>query len=322
MRETLLARFPQLTGAFDLYMAFLELALELSPEKIALVLPNKFLVARYAVNLRQRLLEGWGPKALHPLDGVFGSVGVYPIGVLLEKSARHPGSDRFSRTQAWWMDPPGNLEFLMGLLDKGPRLGDEVTLKSAVSFHGKGLRERYVGLETDAPSLPYLGGQSYARKKEVLPGQICWEGYHIHYAAEELRSQGNPLPPLTQFLRPKVIFCQHARSMVAAADTEGRFVTKDVYPIAFGPEPEGLECLFNSPLFSVLYRLVYGGIRVSRDYLHFLPSFLKHMPYTDCEGMRDPEEVFEAFGLSAKERSAVWAYARQNLDFDRPLERR
>lgn len=312
-------RFPSLTGAWDLYAAFLELALEMEPEAIAFVLPNKFLVARYAESLRERLVGRYGPAALldWSAEPVFARVGVYPVGLVLRpaEACRTPGRGEVPvaalRDAGVWFPPPRPpLDGLLRRLLGGPRLGEHVTVRTTVSFHARGLRERYVGAE----GLPYLGSASYQRQLEVEPFAVRWAGGRIRYAAEELAALGNPLPPLSQFQRPKVVFAQHARRLIAAPDPDGVYVTKDTYPVAWGPDPHDLAALFNSRLYSVVYRLLHGGIAISSGYLHFLPRMLGRMPWVDPAGLPVEQDALDAevarrLALTTAEEEAVRAEA-------------
>jgi hypothetical protein len=151
------------------------------------------------------------------------------------------------------------------------------------------------------------------------------------------------------FRRPKVIYCQHAVGMVAACDPSGRFVTKDVYPVALPRDgrvatAHALTALFNSRLFSAVYSLFFRGIQVGGGYLHFLPVYLKRMPLPRlgedprsalveagaavARGDKGSQAVLDAlvfalYGVEGEARQALWDYADEHLGFDGdPLERR
>lgn len=378
-RDQLRARFgDRLDGAFDLYLCFLWLALDrIGPDgRIGLVLPNKSLVARYAASFRRRLSADGRLHALVDLSelDVFGRVGVYPVVVVLgprrssfktcfavkdrlgqevlpgvSVSASLPS--RLADPPIWFTVPSGGLHTLIErLAGTAPPLGDQARARSTCSFHARGLRERFVGpAEAFPDGLPYLGGRSFTRRNEVQPFQVDWAGYHIRYDEPALRAIGNPLPPLERFRRPKAVLCQHARSAIAWFDADGRFVTKDVYPIVLplDPNPDAAAALvgvLNSRVFSTIYALMYRGIAISNGYLHFLPVFLHAVPLpllssgrirALADGVRtlqaDPsragfEAVDEAVGdlyeLSGPERDAVRTFADARLGFGDPLHRR
>jgi hypothetical protein len=243
------------------------------------------------------------------------------------------------RQPVWFTPPDRELCGLLERLADQPRLGSVATARSTCSFHAKGLRERYVQPADALPEgLPYLGGLSFNRRNEIQPYQVHWHGFRIRYDEDELRSIGNPLPPLARFQQPKLVICQHARSGIAWFDEEGRFVTKDVYPIVLGhkPDPElvaALAAVLNSRVFSVLYAILYRGIAIGGGYLHFLPIFLHAVPVPTlsapvrarmAEQVRalqqapSPEvarqlddQVAELYQLTESEQQAVTAYAKR-----------
>jgi SAM-dependent methyltransferase len=300
-------RFPgRVEGAFDLYVCFLELALELaSPDgEIGLIVPNKFLVNRYARSLRRRLLTARPPRTLRDMShlAVFRKTGVYPITLHLgppsQTSPEGPvvaaeplplrAFEATGPSCTWFIPSDPVLGCLIArlLTSKVPRLGEHLQFRSTVSFHQKGLREKYVSKDFDLRDLAYLGGKSWMRRKEVAPFKVDWDGYGIRYAVDELAAIGNPLPPLANFRQAKIIFCQHARRLMAFWDEEGFFVTKDVYPIALAPanreDPEiytaAWTALLNSKVLSVLFGVLFRGIAIGGGYYHFLPAFLDQIP--------------------------------------------
>jgi len=70
--------------------------------------------------------------------------------------------------------------------------------------------------------------------------------------------------------------------MKAVADFEGRWVTKDVYPVGWPITPEWsletLTAVMNSTVFTALYNTLYRGIVVGGETYHYLPAFLNRVP--------------------------------------------
>lgn len=332
-RDWLRGRFA-LDGAFDLYMAFVLLALEIvGPEgAVGYVLPNKFLVARYANRLRRRLLAERQVHTIVDLSelDVFGKVGVYPVLVVLGPAqpelhtvfavrsdvalGHHPlpgvalDTDVVAKLldpPVLWTVPPGPLGALLQRLPRFLPLAEWAEARSTCSFHATGLREEYVRPQDELPDgLRYLGGRSFSRKNEIRPYTVDWQGYRIRYAEEELRERGNPLPKLATFTRPKVVLCQHARAVIAWFDAGGEYVTKDVYPIATArsgraDEAAALTAILNSRVFSVIYALLYRGIAVGSGYLHVLPAFLHPVPTPRWPGKRIEALAADVLALQA-----------------------
>lgn len=314
LKERLRERFPQLSGAFDLYLAFAWLALELVEPggEVALLVPNKVCQGRYAAGFREALLEP-GEPALRSLIDLsrasprpFPGTSVYPV--ILHLAAAAPTGPVRMRRVMRPADLPASdwqeveRESLRSVGGEHPiftpfatwpalaplfaleRLGEVAHLASTCSFHKKGLRERFVF--PDRPhddARPYLGLHSRARRTEVAPFRVRWEGGWIDHDNERLKREfRNPLPPLSTFERPKVLWCQHALRMRAVADPEGRWVSKDTYPVGWPTDPRWtldlLVAVLNSTVFTALYNTVYQGIVVGGETYHYLPAFLRHVP--------------------------------------------
>lgn len=316
LKERLRARFPELRGAFDLYLAFCWAALDWTAEggRMVLLLPNKVLQGRYAAGFRRRILDGGALVGLADLSRAkprpFPGTGVYPVVLRLDRGAprtrfaarRFTRASELSEPVAHWphasvealrrvggdhpiFAPFGetwpDLEPLLAL----PRFEDVAVAVSTCSFHARGLRERFVGPERpETHAFPYLGGPSRARRTEVAPFRIRWEGWWIRYDQEALKVRhGNPLPDLRRtFLRPKAIFCQHATRLRVWADFEGRWVTKDVYPVAWPVAPGWslgkLVAVLQSTVFTALYNTFYQGVVCGGETYHYLPAFLRRVP--------------------------------------------
>lgn len=307
LKERLKRQFPQLQGAFDLYVAVAYRALELAPS-VGLILPNKVCQGRYARAFRAQLASERRVAGLVDLSRMqprpFPGTSVYPVLLHLEATettrvARvhdaeqletlaldtlDPGDWAAVGGEQPWFVPFDTWSLLTPTLAR-PRLDEVAHVVSTCSFHKKGLRERYVTQTRREESLPYLGGPSRARQTEVAPFAERWSGWWIDYDTEALKAIGNPLPPLERFQQPKVVFNQHDRRMTAWADLEGRFVTKDVYPIAWPRDArwsvEALTAVFNSTVFTALYNTIYQGIVVGGETYHYLPAFLKTIPMPD-----------------------------------------
>jgi len=260
--------WPELKGAFDLYVPFILQCNRLVADngKVCLILPDKFTVATYGIGLRERLLGDFSLIELADLSAmdVFHRAMVYPAVIAYRKaapSARHRVRTRMSvsspaglSARTGYASVPQSLYSAIGhnktlfclpekgemaalfrrIFDQGTPIRDYVDFRSAVSFHKKGLREQFVRRSFDGgagPVVKYLGGRSYAKKNEVGLFRFGWEGHYINYDLAKLKENGNMLPPLSNFLQEKIVLCQHAPRITAAYDGNGEFVTKDVYPI-------------------------------------------------------------------------------------------
>lgn len=312
-------------GAFDLYIAFISQCNRLVADNgiISLILPNKFTVAKYAKKIREKLLNHYTLLDIVDLSemDIFSKVDVYPI-VLTYKNAL-PSEDHKVNTKMsvknymdlfnednttyvsqklykqigemhtyFCLPKKGNFEeFFVNLFTNHEKIGKFLEFRSTVSFHKKGLREKYVRQAFDNVSdkhniKKYLGGLSYSKRNEVGRFKIDWNEFYINYDNEELKSIGNPLPTIEIFERTKIIFCQHSKEITATYDELGEWVTKDVFPIAFAKDEiyktdlsvKYLTGVLNSKLYSFIYGIIYKGIQIAQGYYHYLPTWISVLP--------------------------------------------
>ncbi len=300
-------------GAFDLYGAFVELALRaLEPGgELCLVIPNRFLVTSYARGLRKLLLER---TALRVVDlsssRVFADAAVYPVVVhartgeapsyLVEDWQHHeravelPAATLCRELDGLLPLPPahpGGRSLLRRSLAGAPcqPLRECYDIRWCVSFHKAGLRDHFVfeRRPADAPcARPFLGGGRFQGNREVQPYRIEWAGWWIDYDRDRARRAGNTLPPVEIHEAPKVVVCQNARRGRAALDREG-LVLKDTFLSVRTRQLQGSEqeaslawvvLVLNSRLFHYLYEHLYGGTRKGGGYLHFLARYLEPFP--------------------------------------------
>lgn len=344
LRERVKAQFPELRGAWDLYLAFLVRALQLCDE-VCMVLPNKVCQSRYAAWFRSSI-EHDGVHLASLVDGSrivprpFPGTGVYPALLHLRRGPASPvrvghastladlvPTRRAELPSASFAEHPWFVPFetwpVLRPLTALPRLGDVARVVSTCSFHKKGLREQFVTPERpDSPhAVPYLGGPSRTRRAEVRAWEVSWDGWWLDFDATRLKSLGNPLPPTGNFRRPKLVFRQHARRFHAALDPEGRFATKDTLPIMW-PEAAGLDlftlaAIVNSTVFTALYNTVYQGIVVGGETYHYLPVFVRSIPIPAAETwpsiaamegsswLEVDQRVAAAYGLSEADRQSL-----------------
>lgn len=341
------SNFPVINfGAFDLYISFIGQCNRLVSDGglISLILPNKFTVAKYGIKLREQLLNRFKLLEIVDLSGmdIFHKADVYPIVLTYENvppGKKHcvktvmslnnfrqlKASEKAVRIQQTVFESIGRMKTIFCLpskkdfvnsfrriFDEGKSIDHYLQFRTTVSFHKKGLRENFVKKEFDNTldrSLvrKYLGGISYSKKNEVSKFKIEWNGYYIYYDQNKLGKIKNPIPPLSNFEREKIIFCQHAREITATYDKNGEWVTKDVYPIAYSKLSIGDLSLkyfcgvLNSKLLSFIYGIVYKGIQIGGSYYHYLPTWMEILPIVlpTSEQEREMGRLVD-YALSAK----------------------
>lgn len=326
LKDWLRQRYPQLFGAFDIYIAFIYRSLELLAQNgvLGVVLPNKFLIGRYGSRIRKFLLENHKILQISDcsrIENSFRGTGVYPIAFFLRKGRSESEENSVIRglsvrslsqlstatktafdanlfhltgkNYTYFVQPSHKIKLIKYFLtnDNFTRLDELIDLRSTVSFHRKHTREQFVKKREITKSglhdfiFKYIGGKSYSRKNEVDMFTLNWDGYSIDYNPTHLKKLDHPLPPLKNFLQPKIIFCQHSQRLRAYLDINGEYVTKDVFPIAF-PKKDSKKSLdvyticayLNSSLFTVIYNSIHHGITIGGGFFHYLPAFLKILP--------------------------------------------
>ena len=320
VKSRLKARYPDaLLGAPDLFLYFLHVCLGWLREQdmLAFVLPNKLLVNANAQRIRERLLRGQLAQLWFATQArIFADTAVYPV--VLFAGGGSPGKSEvqirrieregeelrlgerqaapftlYRHTRARALFPLPNSPLLRELLARllhgreEACLNDVLDIRWSVSFHRSGLRERYVA-RTEQPSLfgkRFLGGGAFSGNGEVRRYCLAWAGWWIDYDEDALRAERNVLPEAALFARPKIVICQHGRTLRAAFDADG-FVLKDTFLCGVMRErdhplcrhPRAIVGLLSSQVIHFFYSHVFYGGHVNGGYLHFLQTFLADIP--------------------------------------------
>lgn len=229
-RDELRARFPRLRGRFDLYVCFVEQALDrLKPGGwLGFILPKAFLSEEYAAPTRARLLSETSLIALTENPAF---CPVPTVSLLARKGPPEPthavalrsDSARHEVPQALFRRMPGvvirtdrsafDLERALRLLTSGLPLG-----RVAVATWGvRGVPISRFHLETpEGPEdRPLIKGDC------LRDGQITWRGKYLRYRPHELY---RPLFP-ELFERPKIVVAKvtGSRGLEVAIDREGYY---------------------------------------------------------------------------------------------------
>jgi len=314
------ALFPTVArGAFDLFICFLQAGLDALPPggRLGYILPNKFLIARYAQPLRERLLAETTIEQLIDVSDLptFRDAAVYPVLLVIRKTPPPPNhrvrtglvsaleqldTEDFPRGEVaqarwgytadrvFWL-PPGDMAGA-GLVDRlladpGVKpLSHWLDIRWTVSFHRAGLRDRYIFPQAQG-NFPrrWLGGDRFQGNRDVRRYRTSWSGWWIDYDEARARADGNPLPPAALFHGPKLLIAQNARRLLATLDTED-FVSKDTFLVGRQremPDHPSLICLLallNSALMSYLYAVLFKATHVNDAYLHYLACYLNDLP--------------------------------------------
>jgi len=304
-------------GAFDLFICFIDIGLRLLKEngKLGYIIPNKFLIANYAKNLRSYVLDQYSIKRIVDVSecDVFQSVSVYPIIITIENNFpkdncvltsgglikpkdlirnKFPSSsikqtcyNRDDKVFFTLPDDKTGSDLLKRLLESDFQTLDKlVEIKWTISFHSTGLREKFIF--DRKPNSQYakrlIGGGSFKGNGDIRRYRLNWGGWWINYDENLAKKYENQLPPREIFERSKLIICQNAKRLLATYDEEG-FFCKDTFFVCFEKENISVSILYvlallNSKLLHYYYANIYKGTHVAGGYLHYLVGYLNSLP--------------------------------------------
>ncbi len=304
-------------GSFDIYACFLSLGAEMMSEKgkLGFIIPNKFLISKYARVLRERFLARNLINQIVDLahQRVFRPA-VYPIILILKKELQKNNYiDLFPDVQIEDLSslnledkketvsidlfnkmknktlyfPRKKVEFLERVFSLSDyTLGDLIRFRWSISFHRKGIREMFVSSKpTGKNPVKFIGGKPFGGNREIERYKLIWDGDWIDYDREKAKKLNNNFPDYEYFKSKKIIICQNALRIRATIDTEG-YVSKDIFLLGHLTEKgkslnlslEFILALLNSEFYSFLYSVIFSGTEILGNYLHYLPMFLHDLP--------------------------------------------
>jgi Eco57I restriction-modification methylase len=274
IRETdkayLRAHYPQLRGAYDLYVAFLLRGRQLLKEhgRYGWIVPNKFLVADYARQAREFLANGSRTTVIDiSTSQVFSKVGVYPVILLgqpgntgpVSRAVRHPTlADRGFRINAGTTGFAAQaIKTLLNQDDRG------------IPFAVSGSVDRY---ELDTSSVRYL------RDRYAHP--------HIEL--------GSPLVAASKYRfwqAPKIVIAGLTRRIEAvyvASPLALGVGAYGIYDLA-GYEPYAVTAVLNSRFMSGFLRAAFQHKQLAGGYLAINKSTIEQLPMVDRETLAGTE---------------------------------
>jgi SAM-dependent methyltransferase len=328
-------RFQTARGNFDLYVLFIERALQwLRPGgRCGLILPNKWATLDYARPCRELLLEQATIDDIVDLSSqrVFREASVYPHLLLFTK--RPPAGGAAVRVNGRRSVPQDTLSadsFIFG--DSLPvesqvatqPLGSLVRLSCgtpgyAAAKIGSLLAEADSAL---SPALPFITSGNidrYAvRTGDVRYQSRLWRDPRLRLDGETLTSRQRQ-----QFQSPKIVIAGMSRRLEAAWDSRGLALGVQVFAATeLQVDPFYLLALLNSKLLSYLFRTRFAAKRLSGGYLAINKGQLTRLPIVIGA---DRKPAARAIGLRlaelAKERSFNPQTAAMDEEIDRLVER-
>ncbi|MDP2767207.1 MAG: TaqI-like C-terminal specificity domain-containing protein [Candidatus Methanoperedens sp.] len=322
--------FKSASGAYDLYILFIELGIKLTRKQrlLSLITPNKFLSAPYAVAFREyfcqtaKLLRLLNLSHIH----VFEDPSVYPIITVIENSIpigsydiniEIPLSTQSNSDTTVLIQNSENLTKLpeniwgflisenLSLILKGERIS--VQLQSCCT-----VRASSTAAEADAYENALTAVDGENRKKFINTGLI--DRYNTLWGVDSLTHKGvnfttpyldisNPAVSKerkTQYGKPKIVFAKMAKRVEAFLDVKGEFAsanTNFVYDSEY--DLRYLLTILNSNLMSTLYGGYFGALIMSGGYFQFQAPQLRVLPIR-CISFTTPPDRRAALVEQAK----------------------
>ena len=291
--ERLRQRFRTARGNFDLYVPFLERALELLRPggRCGMIIPNKWATLDYARPLRELLLSETTIEEIVDLSSqrVFAEASVYPHIVVLSKS--RPARNHVVRVAASHI-PQRNLSAaaitLQPSIDVESRvatrpLGELCTLSCGTP--GYSAQRVAAALRNATEGVPY----SPKDAEFITSGNI--DRYTIHLGGVRFlgRTYERPVLPLdspavterqrTLFVGHKIVIAGLSQRLEAAWDDRGLALGVQVFAASeFQVDPQYLLALLNSKLLTYLFRTRFGAKRLAGGYMAINKGQLARLP--------------------------------------------
>jgi len=307
-------------GAFDLFICFIDKGMKLlkTNGKFGYIIPNKFLIANYAKQMRSQILDQYSIKEIVDVSEceVFENVSVYPVILIMEN--KRPNDNAIIETAEKILNKEeienhsfakckikqniykrdDFIFFLLPIDKKKNRLllkllstcyktlDNYLTIKWTISFHKTGLRDKFIFNEKPKSEFAkkLIGGKSFSGNQEVKRYKLNWKGWWIDYNQDLAKRHNNCLPPKSIFENKKIIICQNALRLRAVYDDK-KFFCKDTFFVAYLNEKSKEEfnlkfflAILNSKLLHYYYANIYKGTHVAGGYLHYLIGYLNGIP--------------------------------------------
>ncbi|RRJ31523.1 Eco57I restriction-modification methylase domain-containing protein [Halocatena pleomorpha] len=310
-------RYRSAHGAYDIYVPFLERAVELG-NRCSFIVPNKWTTTSYGEGIRELLLEEYELHELVDISrlDVFSDADIYPL-IISYSSTDNTDSQKLSIRH---VEDPNDIDStspvtlsrdiidqlgshiipvnltpdFVPIIEKAlsqSQLGDHIEMTEAI--HTGNIREKLVVDENVGDSCEKLAdGTSIDRY------HVEWSGRWIRYDEDvidnELGEYGDLRTRSVFDASEKLFIRDISYHPVAAYDADQLFALNTLYSVRRKNHSSyGLKYLlavFNSKFVDRYFRQVYGGTHVSGDYLRFKPMFAYKIPIPEPDELADEHE--------------------------------
>jgi len=357
-RALLGERYESASGAYDIYVLFMEQGMRLLRDHgiLTYINPNKYLSAKYAEALRTFILQNGSLKLLLDVSGivVFDQAAVYPVVSLIAKQIQATGNVRLVLPrvrQTADYDPRSFFEasvalsalrslpeFIWGfLLSPNVDLLLKLTRGALTLKDVADINASTTAGEAEEYGATFRNSADKSALKVVNTGTIerficLWGKSALTHGGQKFLT---PYLPLDRsivnerrsalYRSPKLIFAKMARTCEAFFDERGEYAsvnTNCVYKPAEGVSLGFLAGYCNSRLFMFFYEQYFGSLRMSGGYFQFQAPQLRVIPFRKPDKKSD--ETLQALVsniMAAKRRNPAADTDAQERDIDKIVYR-
>jgi adenine-specific DNA methylase len=304
-------RFSSASGTYDIYVLFIEQSIRLLQDhgRVALITPNKYLSAPYAVSLRNYLAEECCVRSLFDVSrlAIFDDPSVYPIVSIISRPADLSTEKVYVEGANEGIKKRHTRQYDRNLLNLLPDRIWGFLLSSGVDTLQKVMRVSvpFSDLATINASSTAAESDYYTKiivnEEHLQPGQDTWkivntgtiDPYRLLWGLEDFSHGGNQFkrPVLiydpsivsdtrrSQYNRRKIIFSKIAKRIEAAVDINGTYASVNTNFAIFDNELTFFYlAILNSKLMSWVYEQFFGALRMGGGYLQFQAPQLRVLP--------------------------------------------
>ncbi|MBK9039454.1 MAG: N-6 DNA methylase [Bdellovibrionales bacterium] len=328
-REYCRKHFKTVTGAWDLFVPFLELCLKLckGDGRYGQILSNKIAVADYAELIRKQLIEDTSLEMIFDYTKckkIFDSASVVPITIIGSKTVLDiPGSISVGTPKDEDLSDPNKVLTAVSPKDLlGKKFAFEIFKTSDDNaildslFQNPSLESVEPNVRTGIMGFEYWDHEPFIKDaavykgkgatwKVITPGlfnrlEYTWgtdslKLYKKKFAKPVMLKQNNLLSSETEdmFNSPKVVIRGVGKGICAILDIEGIAPLVGVHSVVSPKFPYFTLALFNSLLVDWIYATKLLGSKIPQGSLKYPLAFIKNLPFKEA-GLNDIETRLKA----------------------------
>ena len=313
LRDLLKKAYQTAKGTYDIYILFFEKGLLLTKRHgvLTYITPNKYLSARYAIALRDFIVQGYSLVHLVDLSSlnIFEEASVYPVISIIKNTKQSDNLvvlqplDNFAKTfqarkfipihiekdvlqllpeNLWGFFLSNQVELLQKLIQNSEELQSLGNVNATSTASEADEYGRFITNDTQGNDLRVINTGTID-KWTSLWGIAQMTHARNQYTTPYLSLEKANVNPRRQsiYRSPKIIFAKIAKNCEAFFDHNGEYAsinTNCFYNPNKNVSLEFIAAICNSKMFMFLYEQLFGALRMSGGYFQFQAPQLRVMP--------------------------------------------